>query len=180
MPEGEARKAGSDAIGIPQRATRSEQRAGFSERAACFGHAPSASGFFPLQSPVTCCMMDSVQAGVMELADVTDSKSVGLITRAGSTPATGTTSEQTAFTKFPASVCGLAPKTFYRYVAPPFQIGSLAEVFRFGLGWKTRNQFGSNPTRVRIPPSPQDLSGKCPEMGAFRFFLCGIILNCCL
>ena len=29
-------------------------------------------------------------AGVMELADVTDSKSVGLITRAGSTPATGT------------------------------------------------------------------------------------------
>ena len=26
----------------------------------------------------------------MELADVTDSKSVGLITRAGSTPATGT------------------------------------------------------------------------------------------
>ena len=37
-------------------------------------------------------MMDSVQAGVMELADVTDSKSVGLITRAGSTPATGTTS----------------------------------------------------------------------------------------
>ena len=28
----------------------------------------------------------------MELADVTDSKSVGLITRAGSTPATGTNS----------------------------------------------------------------------------------------
>ena len=28
-------------------------------------------------------------AGVMELADVTDSKSVGLIPRAGSTPATG-------------------------------------------------------------------------------------------
>ncbi len=29
-------------------------------------------------------------AGVMELADVTDSKSVGLIPRAGSTPAAGT------------------------------------------------------------------------------------------
>ena len=31
-----------------------------------------------------------IRAGVMELADVTDSKSVGLIPRAGSTPATGT------------------------------------------------------------------------------------------
>ena len=31
-----------------------------------------------------------MHADVMELADVTDSKSVGLITRAGSTPATGT------------------------------------------------------------------------------------------
>ncbi len=30
-------------------------------------------------------------AGVMELADVLDSKSNGLITRAGSTPAAGTT-----------------------------------------------------------------------------------------
>ena len=30
----------------------------------------------------------------MELADVTDSKSVGLITRAGSTPATGTSKKQ--------------------------------------------------------------------------------------
>ena len=30
-------------------------------------------------------------AGVLELADEADSKSVGLITRAGSTPATGTT-----------------------------------------------------------------------------------------
>lgn len=31
-----------------------------------------------------------MNAGVMELADVTDSKSVGLITRVGSNPATGT------------------------------------------------------------------------------------------
>ena len=31
-------------------------------------------------------------AGVMELADVTDSKSVGLITRVGSSPTTGTKS----------------------------------------------------------------------------------------
>ena len=39
----------------------------------------------------------------------------------------------------------------------------------------TRNQFGSNPTRVRIPPSPPDLSEKRPEMGAFHFYLpCGI------
>ena len=32
----------------------------------------------------------SASAGVLELADEADSKSVGLITRAGSTPATGT------------------------------------------------------------------------------------------
>ena len=32
----------------------------------------------------------SIYAGVMELADVLDSKSNGLITRAGSTPAAGT------------------------------------------------------------------------------------------
>ena len=31
-----------------------------------------------------------IDAGVLELADEADSKSVGLITRAGSTPATGT------------------------------------------------------------------------------------------
>ena len=31
-----------------------------------------------------------LNAGVMELADVTDSKSVGLITRVGSSPTTGT------------------------------------------------------------------------------------------
>ena len=33
---------------------------------------------------------DGVDAGVMKLADVTDSKSVGLITRVGSSPTTGT------------------------------------------------------------------------------------------
>ena len=33
-------------------------------------------------------------AGVMELVDVTDSKSVGLIPRVGSSPTTGTKSEQ--------------------------------------------------------------------------------------
>ena len=33
------------------------------------------------------------QAGVLELADEEDSKSFGLITRAGSTPATGTMKE---------------------------------------------------------------------------------------
>ena len=32
-------------------------------------------------------------AGVMELVDVTDSKSVGLIPRVGSSPTTGTSSE---------------------------------------------------------------------------------------
>lgn len=36
------------------------------------------------------CICVYVCAGVMELADMTDSKSVGLILRAGSTPATGT------------------------------------------------------------------------------------------
>ncbi len=34
-------------------------------------------------------------AGVMELADVMDSKSIGLITRAGSTPAAGTNKKRT-------------------------------------------------------------------------------------
>ena len=36
------------------------------------------------------CYTNAYYAGVAELADATDSKSVGLITRAGSTPATGT------------------------------------------------------------------------------------------
>ena len=35
--------------------------------------------------------LKNINAGVLELADEADSKSVGLITRAGSTPATGTT-----------------------------------------------------------------------------------------
>ena len=35
--------------------------------------------------------LKNINAGVMELADVTDSKSVGLITRVGSSPTTGTT-----------------------------------------------------------------------------------------
>ena len=34
--------------------------------------------------------LKNINAGVMELADVTDSKSVGLITRVGSSPTTGT------------------------------------------------------------------------------------------
>ena len=37
----------------------------------------------------------TIYAGVLELADEADSKSVGLITRAGSTPATGTRKEPT-------------------------------------------------------------------------------------
>ena len=36
-------------------------------------------------------LLKILDAGVLELADEADSKSVGLITRAGSTPATGTT-----------------------------------------------------------------------------------------
>ena len=40
---------------------------------------------FPLRRVIICG-----QAGVLELADEEDSKSFGLITRAGSTPATGT------------------------------------------------------------------------------------------
>ena len=40
--------------------------------------------------PLVFNLTSRIFAGVMELADVTDSKSVGLITRAGSTPATGT------------------------------------------------------------------------------------------
>ena len=43
-----------------------------------------------LQSHAKCDIIKE-QAGVLELADEADSKSVGLITRAGSTPATGTT-----------------------------------------------------------------------------------------
>ena len=41
-----------------------------------------------LQSHAKCDIIKE-QAGVLELADEADSKSVGLITRAGSTPATG-------------------------------------------------------------------------------------------
>ncbi len=37
-----------------------------------------------------CLKSTTVKAGVLELADEADSKSVGLITRAGSTPAAGT------------------------------------------------------------------------------------------
>ena len=44
--------------------------------------------------------LKNINAGVMELADVTDSKSVGLITRVGSSPTTGTmASVLTAFEK---------------------------------------------------------------------------------
>ena len=45
---------------------------------------------FPSCNPGSAGVYCPRHAGVMELADVTDSKSVGLITRAGSTPATGT------------------------------------------------------------------------------------------
>ena len=38
-----------------------------------------------------CFSSTAKNAGVLELADEADSNSVGLITRAGSTPATGTT-----------------------------------------------------------------------------------------
>ncbi len=41
-------------------------------------------------------------AGVMELVDVTDSKSVGLIPRVGSSPTTGTSSEIPIIAQFPA------------------------------------------------------------------------------
>ena len=37
-----------------------------------------------------CSIITPVPAGVMELVDVTDSKSVGLIPRVGSSPTTGT------------------------------------------------------------------------------------------
>ena len=37
------------------------------------------------------CSIILLRAGVMELVDVTDSKSVGLIPRVGSSPTTGTT-----------------------------------------------------------------------------------------
>ncbi len=38
-----------------------------------------------------CGIMPLAQAGVMELVDVADSKSAGLIPRVGSSPTTGTT-----------------------------------------------------------------------------------------
>ena len=47
-----------------------------------------------------------IDAGVLELADEADSKSVGLITRAGSTPATGTTPRRLANPWYDW-VCGL-------------------------------------------------------------------------
>ena len=47
-----------------------------------------------------------IDAGVLELADEADSKSVGLITRAGSTPATGTTPQRLANPWYDW-VCGL-------------------------------------------------------------------------
>ena len=67
----------------------------------------------------------------MELADVTDSKSVGLITRAGSTPATGTTSEGLGSAPFPRFA--EAPRKLrIRRVLLPFQTGSLTGDSRFG------------------------------------------------
>ena len=57
-------------------------------------------------------------AGVMELVDVTDSKSVGLIPRVGSSPTTGTTSEQAAY-----RLLRLFQKSERAHcVVPPFQI----------------------------------------------------------
>ena len=48
-----------------------------------------------------CSIIAPVPAGVMELVDVTDSKSVGLIPRVGSSPTTGTSSEIPATVSFP-------------------------------------------------------------------------------
>ena len=47
---------------------------------------------FSLRFDRVCAINKRHLAGVMELADVTDSKSVGLITRVGSSPTTGTIS----------------------------------------------------------------------------------------
>ena len=41
-----------------------------------------------------------LNAGVMELADVTDSKSVGLIPRVGSSPTTGTIMNESRFSNY--------------------------------------------------------------------------------
>ena len=51
----------------------------------CLSHPSCVS----LQIPGDACL-GNISAGVLELVDEADSKSVGLITRAGSTPATGT------------------------------------------------------------------------------------------
>ena len=50
--------------------------------------------------------LKNINAGVMELADVTDSKSVGLITRVGSSPTTGTRIQWLAYPTI-SRVCGL-------------------------------------------------------------------------
>ena len=56
-----------------------------------FGHRKSRVGTAAREALETAENLQlNIFAGVMELADVTDSKSVGLITRAGSTPAAGT------------------------------------------------------------------------------------------
>ncbi len=55
----------------------------------------------------------------MELADVTDSKSVGLITRAGSTPATGTSENLSE---------GCAPDRFFYFLNKECDI---TEIVRF-------------------------------------------------
>ena len=51
--------------------------------------------------------LKNINAGVMELADVTDSKSVGLITRVGSSPTTGTRIQWLA-NPVKSRVCGLS------------------------------------------------------------------------
>ena len=51
--------------------------------------------------------LKNINAGVMELADVTDSKSVGLITRVGSSPTTGTRNQWLASPVI-SRVCGLS------------------------------------------------------------------------
>ena len=125
-----------------------------------------------------CSIIAPVPAGVMELVDVTDSKSVGLIPRVGSSPTTGTKSEQAAY-------CLL--RLFSKVRAHPLRCSSFPNRtrfagLRFGFGHNLKRKAilptycrSEISTRVQFPPCGEN----CTLVGIFHFWAGFAALDSC-
>ena len=92
------------------------------------------------------------QAGVLELADEEDSKSFGLITRAGSTPATGTNDSAAALVAVPFFDFGCVDRT--RRICRAEQGKYQTAAIRYGSPFRFfgRQQRVAAPAPRRTPP----------------------------